>query len=132
MVGDKTYQLLRGMGIQQIHTLQQMPCELMQQVLGDNGALIWRKANGIDNSPITPYSERKSISTERTFDKDTIDVKALRGILVGMTEKLAYQLRSEGKLTSCVTLKSATPILIPILCRHALRIRHLIMYSLKK
>lgn len=105
MVGDKTYQLLRGMGIQQIHTLQQMPCELMQQVLGDNGALIWRKANGIDNSPITPYSERKSISTERTFDKDTIDVKALRGILVGMTEKLAYQLRSEGKLTSCVTFK---------------------------
>lgn len=105
MVGDKTYQLLRGMGIQQIRTLQEMPCELLQQVLGENGSLIWRKANGIDNSPIIPYSERKSISTERTFDKDTIDVKGLKGLLIGMTEKLAYQLRDEGKLTSCVTVK---------------------------
>ena len=77
----------------------------MQQVLGDNGALIWKKANGIDNTPVIPYSERKSISTERTFDKDTIDVKALKGILIGMTEKLAFQLRSEEKLTACVTIK---------------------------
>ena len=105
MVGDKTYQLLRGMGIQWIRTLQEMPCELMTQVLGENGSVIWRKANGIDNSPIIPYSERKSISTERTFDKDTIDVQALKGILIGMTEKLAFQLRDENKLTSCVTVK---------------------------
>jgi DNA polymerase-4 len=105
MVGDKTYQLLRGMGVVWIHTLQEMPCELMQQVLGENGSLIWRKANGIDNSPVVPYSERKSISTERTFDKDTIDVKALKGLLIGMTEKLAFQLRSENKLTACVTVK---------------------------
>ncbi|HOZ51594.1 MAG TPA: DNA polymerase IV [Chitinophagaceae bacterium] len=105
MVGDKTYQLLRGMGIQWIRTLQDMPCEMMQQVLGENGSLIWRKANGIDNSPIIPYSERKSISTEQTFDKDTIDVKALKSLLIGMSEKLAYQLRDEGKLTSCVTVK---------------------------
>lgn len=105
MVGAKTYQLLRNMGVEKIATLQQMPCELVQQVLGENGAVIWRKANGIDNSPIIPYSERKSISTERTFDKDTIDVNGLKGLLIGMTEKLAFQLRSEGKLTSCVTVK---------------------------
>lgn len=105
MVGDKTYQILRGMGIQWVRTLQEMPIELVQQVLGENGGVIWRKANGIDQSPIIPYSERKSISTERTFDKDTIDVKALKGLLIGMTEKLAFQLRDEGKLTSCVTVK---------------------------
>ncbi|MDP1727630.1 MAG: DNA polymerase IV [Bacteroidota bacterium] len=105
MVGDKTYQLLRGMGVAKIHTLQEMPIELMQQVLGDNGTVIWRKANGIDNTPVVPYSERKSISAERTFDKDTIDVKALKGIMTGMTEKLTYQLRSEQKLTACVTVK---------------------------
>ncbi|MFM9943704.1 MAG: DNA polymerase IV [Bacteroidia bacterium] len=105
MVGDKTYQLLRGMGVAWIHTLQDMPVELMQQVLGENGTVIWRKANGIDNSPVVPYSERKSISTERTFDKDTIDVKALKNLLIGMTEKLTFQLRSEDKLTACVTVK---------------------------
>ncbi len=105
MVGDKTYQLLRNMGVARISTLQEMPLELMQQVLGENGTTIWKKANGIDNSLVVPYSERKSISTERTFDKDTIDVKALKGILIGMTEKLSYQLRSEQKLTACVTVK---------------------------
>jgi DNA polymerase-4 len=105
MVGDKTYQLLRGMGVMWIRTLQEMPLELLQQVLGENGSVIWRKAQGIDNSPVVPYSERKSISTERTFEQDTIDVKKLKGLLIGMTEKLAYQLRSEQKLTACVTVK---------------------------
>lgn len=105
MVGDKTFQLLRGMGIMWIRTLQEMPLTLVQQVLGENGNSIWRKAQGIDNSPVEPYSERKSISTERTFEQDTIDVNMLRGILIGMTEKLAFQLRTEQQLTACVTVK---------------------------
>jgi DNA polymerase IV len=105
MVGDKTYQLLRGMGIEKIKTVQEMPVELMEQVLGQNGTVIWKKANGIDNTPIEQYSERKSISTECTFDKDTIDVAHLKRILISMTEKLTFQLRSEEKLTACVTVK---------------------------
>lgn len=105
MVGDKTYQLLRDMGVMWIRTLQDMPIELMEQVLGQNGPVIWRKANGIDNSPVEPYSERKSISSEQTFEKDTIDVKAIKEILISMTEKLAFQLRTEEKLTACVTVK---------------------------
>lgn len=105
MVGDKTYHLLRGMGIQWIKTLQQMQPEMLEQVLGQNGLVIWKKANGIDNTPIVPYSERKSISSERTFEQDTIDVKNIKAILVNMTDKLAFQLRSEEKLTACVTVK---------------------------
>lgn len=105
MVGDKTYHLLRGMGIEKIKTVQEMPVELMQQVLGENGTVIWKKANGIDTSPVEQYNERKSISTECTFDKDTIDVAHLKNMLVSMTEKLSYQLRNEEKLTSCVTIK---------------------------
>lgn len=105
MVGEKTYSMLRSMGVQTIKTLQDMPMALVQQVLGENGTLIWKKANGIDKSPVVPYSERKSISTERTFERDTIDVAALRGLLAVMTEKLAFQLRSAQKLTACVTVK---------------------------
>lgn len=51
------------------------------------------------------YNERKSISTETTFETDTIDVQHLRNILVAMVEKIAFKLRKEGKLTSCVTVK---------------------------
>lgn len=105
MVGEVTYQTLRNLGISSIRTIQEMPVQLLENALGDNGISIWKKANGIDPSPVIPFHERKSISTERTFEKDTIDVVKLRGILVAMAENLAYQLRKGDKLTSCVTMK---------------------------
>lgn len=105
MVGDKTYQILRNLGVRQIKTIQEMPLEMMQKVLGANGTSIWHRAQGIDNRPIIPYSERKSISTERTFDRDTIDVQRLEAILIAMTENMAYQLRRGDKLTSCIAVK---------------------------
>jgi len=105
MVGDKTYQLLRNLGVKKIRTLQQMPPEMLEKVLGKNGLAIWKKANGIDNTQVIPFHERKSISTERTFDKDTIDVEKLKGILVAMTENLAFQLRRGNRVSACVTIK---------------------------
>ncbi|MGB5646474.1 DNA polymerase Y family protein [Muriicola sp.] len=105
MVGDKTYQTLRNLGLRQVRTIQEMPMDVMQRVLGANGRVIWKRANGVDNTPVIPFSDRKSISTERTFDKDTIDVIKLRGILIAMTENLAYQLRRGEKLTACIAVK---------------------------
>ena len=105
MVGSVTYKSLCDLGIKQIKTVQQMPMELMYKVLGKNGLTIWNKANGIDDSPVIQYHERKSISTERTFDKDTTDVAMLKGIVIAMAENLAYQLRRGNKLTACVTFK---------------------------
>jgi DNA polymerase-4 len=105
MVGDKTYQTLRNLGLRKVKTVQEMPIDLMRRVLGANGTVIWKRANGLDNSPVIPFCERKSISTERTFDRDTIDVTKLRGVLIAMTENLAYQLRRGEKLTACITVK---------------------------
>jgi DNA polymerase-4 len=105
MVGLKTYQTLCSLGVKKIHTVQEMPIELMQSALGENGISIWKKAHALDKAPVEPYNERKSISTERTFDRDTIDVIKLRGILAAMTENLAYQLRRGNKLTGCITVK---------------------------
>jgi len=105
MVGDKTYQTLRNLGVKKVHTIQEMPIDVMQSVFGKNGTVIWKRANGIDNRPIQPYSERKSISTERTFNKDTTDVVKLETILKAMTENLAYQLRKGQKFTSVIAVK---------------------------
>ena len=104
MVGDKTYHKFRSMGIEKIHTVQEMPLELMERVFGKNGVVIWKKANGIDRTPVTPYHDRKSISSSLTFEKDTIDVRKLKEILTAMTEKLAYYLRNGNKLTSNVSV----------------------------
>lgn len=105
MVGDKTYRTLCNLGVKRIRSIQEMPLELMQKVFGKNGIIMWKKANGIDNSPVMPYQERKSISTERTFDKDTIDTVKLEGILTAIAENLVFQLRRGNKLTACVTVK---------------------------
>ncbi|WP_242133920.1 DNA polymerase IV [Aestuariivivens marinum] len=104
-VGDKTYQVLRNLGIDKVKVVQEMPLEMMVSVLGENGRTIWRRALGIDNSPIIPYYERKSISTERTFGKDTIDMIKLRTTIFAMAENLAFQLRRGDKLTSCIAVK---------------------------
>lgn len=105
MVGNVTYKSLCDLGVKRIKTVQEMPMELMHKVLGKNGLSIWKKANGIDNSPVIQYHERKSISTERTFNRDTTDVSKLKSIIIAMAENLAYQLRRGNKLTACVTFK---------------------------
>jgi DNA polymerase-4 len=105
MVGTKTYQTLCNLGIRKIQTLQELPVQMMEHALGENGVSIWKKAQGIDPSPVVQHTERKSISTERTFDHDTIDVRKLKAIISAMAENLAYQLRRGGKLTGCVTVK---------------------------
>lgn len=104
-VGGKTAHLLRSMGVARIRTMQELPIDLMQRLLGEHGPVLWRKANGIDDSPVIAWHERKSISTERTFEQDTIDVVKLRGMLTAMAESLAFQLRKGAKLTSCIAVK---------------------------
>jgi len=105
MIGQRTFHLLRSMGIGTIGTLGQIPLEMMESLLGKNGIVIWKKANGIDTTPVEQYSERKSIGSERTFQRDTMDVAGLRDLLTSMVEKLAFQLRKEEKLVSIVTVK---------------------------
>jgi DNA polymerase IV len=105
MVGTQTYMKLRSMGVEKVKTVQEMPVELMDRVLGRNGVVIWKKAQGIDNTPVIPFHERKSISMERTFEKDTTDVEKLRSIVFAMAENLSYQLRNGNKLTACVNVK---------------------------
>jgi DNA polymerase-4 len=105
MVGEQTFQTLSRIGIRTIRTLSEMPADVLMQMIGKNGIELWKKANGIDNNPVEPYTERKSISTEHTFTQDTIDIPKLNRVLLGMVEKLSYQLRSEEWLTSTVTVK---------------------------
>lgn len=105
MIGSKTALLLSRMGIKRLDTLQQMPVEMLERAMGKNGVLLWNKANGIDPSPVIAYQERKSISLERTFERDTTDWRKLETLMVAMAENLAFQLRRGHKLSACVSVK---------------------------
>ncbi|HUH33736.1 MAG TPA: DNA polymerase IV [Daejeonella sp.] len=104
-IGEKTSVLLRQMGVETIKTLSEIPLAMLQSRFGKTGIELSRKANGIDLSPVIPYSEQKSIGKEETFENDTIDVGFLYGELVRMTENVAFQLRQQKKLCGCVTVK---------------------------
>jgi len=104
-VGQKNYGLLEQMGVRTIKVLSEIPVPMLHNLLGKNGVELSRKANGIDYSPIIPYSEQKSMGTEETFLRDTIDMKFLNSELIKMTEKLTFQLRKSQRLTGCITVK---------------------------
>ncbi len=105
MVGEKTARFLYDMGIRTVKMLREMPLEMLQATFGVNGSALWKKAHGIDDSPVVPYSERKSISTETTFETDSIDIIKMKAMLIAMVEKLTFKLRQEKKLTSVIAVK---------------------------
>jgi DNA polymerase-4 len=105
MLGEKTCQKLYEYGIEKIGDLQRVELRFLEVVFGRAGQYIWEKARGIDFGEIVPHSERKSISTEHTFDADTADLKTLETILVSMTEELAFKLRKENKIAGCMAVK---------------------------
>ncbi|MCP3929196.1 MAG: DNA polymerase IV [Bacteroidetes bacterium] len=104
-IGKVTYKKLSFMGVRTIKILSEIPPKLLEREFGKSGISLWKKANAIDNSPVIPFSERKSISSERTFQIDTIDIQKLKDQLTKMVTQLAFDLRQSKKLTSCVTVK---------------------------
>jgi DNA polymerase-4 len=104
-IGEQNFKSLSQLGIRNIEKLAEMPKHYMMGMFGKIGLELWKKANGIDNTPVQPYVERKSISTEHTYLQDTIDIKKVKAHLISMAEKLAYQLRREEWLPSLVVVK---------------------------
>ena len=104
-IGKETYKKLSFMGVRQIKTLSEVPVRLLEREFGKTGQQLWKKANGIDNTPVVPYSEQKSMSKERTFTEDTLNIRFMRNMLLKMVDQLAFDLRASEKLTSCVTVK---------------------------
>jgi len=105
MLGEKACEKLYTYGIEKIGDLQKVDVRFLESLFGRSGRHILEKANGIDESEIVPHSDRKSISTEHTFNNDTADRRTLETLLVSMTEELAFKLRSENKFASCLAIK---------------------------
>jgi len=104
-IGKQTYKKLSFMGVRKIQTLSKIPARLLEREFGKFGTKLWEKANGIDSTQVIPYSEKKSISKERTFTEDTLNLNYIRNVLRKMVDLLAFELRNSEKLCSCITVK---------------------------
>lgn len=108
-VGDQTYEILKSMGIQTINDVNLRKPEELEERLGKWGIDLWQKSNGIHTREVTQYHESKSISSENTYHENTTDINFLMSEVVRMTEKIAFELRQDGKVAGCVAIKLRYP-----------------------
>ncbi len=104
-IGKETYKKLSFMGVRTIRILSQIPMPLLEREFGKLGRVLWENANAIDPRQVEPYSEQKSMSKERTFLEDSLDLLMVRRLIMSMVDELAFDLRQAHRLTSCITVK---------------------------
>lgn len=104
-VGKKTAESLLQIGVQTIGQLAALPAEVLQRKFGSYGETLLRRAQGIDESPVEPRGEPKSMSRETTFSRDTRDASLLDSTLQSMCVELSHDLRRQRKRARTVTLK---------------------------
>ncbi len=108
-VGEHTYEVLKAMGILTIKDISEKTPEELEERLGKGGIDLWFKSQGIHHGEVSGYHEAKSISSEHTFDENKTDLIFLKAELVRLTEKIAYELRQDGKVAGCVAVKVRYP-----------------------
>lgn len=108
-VGDHTYEILKSMGILTIKDVSERTPEELEDRLGKWGVDLWQKSQGIHNREVTQYHEAKSVSSENTFNENKTDMRFLKSELVRLTEKIAFELRQDGKVAGCVAVKIRYP-----------------------
>jgi DNA polymerase IV len=108
-VGEQTNQVLQYHGFKFIRDIHNTTPEKLEKILGKWGIDLWNKVQGTHHSTISSYHESKSISTENTFEENIKDVNKLMSEIVRMTEKIAFELRKEEKVSGCVTVKIRYP-----------------------
>ena len=105
-IGPKGCAKLNRMGIKSVADLSRLPLELLEETHGKWGISLYRKARGINCSPVNAETEDpRSISRETTFASDSTDLLFLESTLSYLTEKTTAQLRSDGLFAKTVTLK---------------------------
>lgn len=108
-VGASMFNKLKSLNIHTIQQLSETPLPLLEKALGKYGADLWKKSQGLHEGEVHAYHESKSISTENTFEENKTDTAFLLSELVRMTEKVAYELRQDKKLTGCIAVKIRYP-----------------------
>jgi DNA polymerase-4 len=101
-VGPKTAQRLRDLGIATIGEIVKSP---HISTLGRQGEELRRLARGEDASRVEAEGPAKSISHELTFGQDIREPQELRGVLLGLSDQVAYRLRRAGLYAGTVTLR---------------------------
>ena len=108
-VGRVAGKKLAGLGVEKIGDLFRYPPESLESLLGSYAEHLLELARGIDDRPVEPDGEAKSIGAETTFPNDVGDAAELRRVLGGLVERVARELREAGFRARTVHVKARYP-----------------------
>jgi DNA polymerase-4 len=108
-VGKSTEEALKGMGILRVGQLAAYPAERIERKMGKFGLELMALARGEDDRPVTPESDRKSISQEETFTPDLEEMEKMKRVLLDQAEQVGRDLRQQSLKGWTVTVKVRYP-----------------------
>lgn len=104
-LGKKSSKALFDIGIRTIGELAKEQPRRIREILGKNGDVFQALARGIDDDPVEPGGDAKSVSNELTFDLDTARKDKVASALMYLSEKVSSRLREASIKCRTVTLK---------------------------
>jgi DNA polymerase-4 len=103
--GGKTIESLALLHVRTIGDLAALPLEILTSRFGQHGLHLHLSANGIDDRPVVPTREAKSIGHEETFSEDLLDLAVIKRELLDLATKVGERLRRHERQGQTITIK---------------------------
>lgn len=103
--GGKTIESLALLKVRSIGDLAALPPEILIDRFGKHGRHLHLAANGIDDRPVIPTREAKSIGHEETFSKDLTDLTVIKRELLELATRVGERLRRHERQGQTISVK---------------------------
>jgi DNA polymerase-4 len=104
-LGSKTGAKVEAAGIRTLGELRSAPDAVLWPLFGRYSSWMRERASGIDERPVLPEVEEKSLSAEDTFEHDIDDIRTLQRQLAGLADLAAERLRARQLMAGCIGVK---------------------------
>jgi len=104
--GPRAVERFQRLGVATLGDVAELPVDVLIGAFGEaRGRRFHDLVRGLDERPVRPDRQRKSLGKEITFDHDVSDRDRVRRTLLGLCEDTALALRARGLAGSTVTVK---------------------------
>src|SRR5258708_5117393 len=104
-LGRKLGARVEAAGIKTLGELRSAPDAVLWPLFGRYAHWMRERASGIDDRPVLPDLEDKSLSAEDTFAEDISDSRTLHAELPKLADLAATRLRLRGLMAGCIGIK---------------------------
>lgn len=104
-IGRRATEKLNRIGIYKVSDLLKLDKIFLEELFGKGGDYIYNVIRGIDDRPVNPTRDRKSIGKERTFSKNTNDKELLKEYLRKISDLIEIEMIKKDIQAKTVSIK---------------------------